>query len=127
MPNFAAAGAEFITNTTLQHLYGLQTFPGDPNPSTHLINQSACEAWLGTGSDYYSWDDASGTINTWILPFTGLLLQAPFDSNDFRGTFWAIMRWSGGCMASLSYVSAQFAAMNSYYFLISLSLRDYSF
>jgi hypothetical protein len=104
MPDFNAAATAFLANSTLQNLYGYHK-PGWPADSfTYLVNQSGCEAYVGTKPEYYSWSDAAGTINTWVLPFTGLLLQAPFDSNDFLATFWAIMRWLGGAMASLSYV-----------------------
>lgn len=104
MPNFTAAALTFLADPALQELYGFHK-PGWPADAyTYLVNQTGCEALAGTGPEYYSWADASGTINTWVLPFTGLLLQAPFDSNDFLGTFWAIMRWTGGCMASMSYV-----------------------
>lgn len=102
---FTDLATEFLSNHTLQDLYGYRMPGAGPDAYTHLINQTGCEALRGTESDYYDWVDAANTLNTWVLPFTGLLLQAPFDSNNAKGTFWAISRWTGGCMASLTYVS----------------------
>lgn len=105
MPSFSELADLFLANETLQDIWGYR-MPGAPADSfRYLINQTACEALRGTGSDYYDWADSANTLNTWVLPFTGLLLQAPFDSNNAKGTFWAITRWMGGPMASLSYVS----------------------
>lgn len=107
MVSFADLAQEFLDNSTLQEIWGYR-MPGAPADAYHhLLNLTACEALRGTGSDYYDWVDAANTINTWVLPFTGLLLQAPFDSNDAIGTFWAITRWVGGPMASLSYVCSE--------------------
>lgn len=44
-------------------------------------------------------------MTTWVLPVVGgLLLQAPFESNRFRRTFFALMRWLGSPISCLSYV-----------------------
>ncbi|KAK5106894.1 hypothetical protein LTS08_001017 [Lithohypha guttulata] len=101
---FERLATEFLSNATLQEAYGYR-MPGAPPDAYHyLLNRTGCEALRGTGSDLYDWPDSANTINTWVLPFTGLLLQAPFDSNDAMGTFWAISRWVGGPMASLTYI-----------------------
>lgn len=105
MTSFTDLATEFLANTTLQEIWGYRMPGGPPDAYTYTINRTACEALRGYGSDYYPWATAANTIATWVLPFTGLLLQAPFDSNDAIGTFWAIARWTGGSMASLSAVS----------------------
>ena len=105
MISFTDLATEFLSNSTLQDIWGYRRLGFPDDTFRHVINQTACEALVGTGSEYYNWADAANTINTWVLPFTGLLLQAPFDSNNARGTAWAISRWVGGSMASLSYVS----------------------
>lgn len=43
-------------------------------------------------------------ITTWLLPIVGVLLQAPFTSNQFWETMFSLARWVGNPMASLSYV-----------------------
>jgi hypothetical protein len=73
------------------------------NESTQ-ISREGCKRLCGTGIDAYPWNDASNTITTWILPVVGTLLQAPFESNAFKRTVWAITRWVGSPIASLSYV-----------------------
>ena len=75
----------------------------DPNNLTQ-ISLEGCRSLCGTGIDAYPWNDASNTITTWILPVVGTLLQAPFESNQFKRTVWAITRWVGSPIASLSYI-----------------------
>ena len=68
-----------------------------------LITVQGCRELCGTGNVYYEWADIASTISTWILPILGLVLQAPMDSNDIRSTFYALARWMGSPVASLSY------------------------
>lgn len=58
----------------------------------------------GSGIQYYPWGQVAGTITTWVLPVIGLLLQAPYESNAFRKTLYALVRWLGSPIASLSYI-----------------------
>lgn len=70
-----------------------------------LITLEGCLNLCGRGIETYSWIQASNTITTWVLPIVGgLLLQAPFESNRFWRTFFALMRWMGSPVSSLSYV-----------------------
>ncbi|KAF2845471.1 hypothetical protein T440DRAFT_264896 [Plenodomus tracheiphilus IPT5] len=71
---------------------------------TTQISRQGCFEVCGTGTAYYSWNEVSSTITTWILPVIGTLLQAPFESNATRRTLLAIARWVGSPIASLSYV-----------------------
>ncbi|KAL8964035.1 MAG: hypothetical protein Q9183_004758, partial [Haloplaca sp. 2 TL-2023] len=80
--------------------YGLFT---SKNTST-LISVNGCKTLCGAGNEYYAWRDSQATITTWILPFLGLLVQLPFESNAFRNTLWTLARWAGSPIASLSYV-----------------------
>lgn len=68
-----------------------------------IITLEGCRKICGTGSDYYEWKDSSATITTWVLPVIGLLLQAPYESNEFWRTLRALARWLGNPIASLSY------------------------
>lgn len=68
------------------------------------ISREGCVHLCGSGIDYYPWDDASSTITTWVLPVVGTLLQAPFESNAFKRTIWAITRWVGSPIAAISYI-----------------------
>ena len=82
-----------------------------------LITFEGCQTLCGKGSEYYLWKDAAATITTWVLPIVGLIVQAPFESNAFRRTMFALARWTGSPMATLSYtlwnikVSSKCAAM----------------
>lgn len=69
-----------------------------------LISFEGCQKLCGTGNEYYAWDDIANTITTWLLPIVGMLLQAPYESNQFRQTLLAIIRWVGSPIASLSYI-----------------------
>jgi hypothetical protein len=68
-----------------------------------LITVQGCRELCGAGNEYYDWVDIASTISTWILPVLGLLLQCPFDSNDFRNTLYALARWIGSPVAALAY------------------------
>lgn len=70
-----------------------------------LITLEGCLAVCGAGYEPYGWLEASNTITTWVLPVIGgLLLQAPYESNRFWATFFALIRWIGSPMSSLAYV-----------------------
>lgn len=71
---------------------------------TTQISYEGCLAVCGAGSDVYPWETASSTITTWLLPVVGIILQAPFESNAFVATVFALARWIGSPMASLSYI-----------------------
>ena len=72
--------------------------------ATKLITLEGCRALCHSGNQYYTWEEASGTISTWVLPIIGLLLQLPFESNAFLQTLYALARWMGSPIASLAYI-----------------------
>ncbi|CBX89954.1 hypothetical protein LEMA_P124440.1 [Plenodomus lingam JN3] len=97
--------SKFSANTSLHELWGWRGLTvGFAHNYSTLISREGCKAVCGTGTEYYSWNDVSSTITTWILPVIGTLLQAPFESNAARRTLLAIARWVGSPIASLSYV-----------------------
>ena len=69
-----------------------------------LMTVEGCRVLCGTGTDYYSWKDASNTITTWLLPICGLLLQVPYESNKNWATFLVLSRWVGNPISSLAYL-----------------------
>lgn len=69
-----------------------------------LITYEGCKQLCGTDNEYYDWADIASTITTWLLPIVGMLLQAPYESNQFRQTLLALIRWVGSPIASLSYI-----------------------
>ncbi|CAD6566990.1 MAG: hypothetical protein ASARMPRED_000454 [Alectoria sarmentosa] len=73
-------------------------------PPVALITLQACRDICGEGPDYYTWAQLSNTITTWVLPVIGLILQAPFESNKNLNSFFALARWIGNPIASISYV-----------------------
>ncbi|KAI9681305.1 MAG: hypothetical protein M1817_002588 [Caeruleum heppii] len=103
--SFAKCRLLFENNQTNIDLYSYRgrvrgTLPSD----TNVITEHGCNVLCGTSPDYYSWATAASTITTWVLPIIGLLLQAPYESNHFRQTIYALCRWIGNPMASLSYI-----------------------
>jgi hypothetical protein len=105
MVNFTQCAITYINNTELIAKYGW-TGPvkGIKKNPLSQITYAGCEAVCGTGNDYYPWSQSSNTITTWILPIIGMLLQAPFESNAFWKSMYAIARWFGSPMCSLSYI-----------------------
>ena len=105
-PNFAECGTRFTSSnsTFTQYIYN-GSVPGvfSHNERPKLITYEGCRSLCGSGSQYYAWKDAAATITTWVLPIIGLIVQAPFESNAFRRTVFALARWTGSPMATLSY------------------------
>ncbi|KAG8630718.1 hypothetical protein KVT40_002337 [Elsinoe batatas] len=61
----------------LDGLYGNYVFTGEAtrigkNPSSQ-ITYAGCRALCGASPDYYTFEEASSTITTWILPIMGIL------------------------------------------------------
>lgn len=115
MPNFSSCSQTFIRaiqNPSLnlweftQFSYN-ESVNGPLSKINHrprsMITLAGCRKMCGAGSDYYEWKDSSATITTWVLPVMGLLLQAPYESNELRRTLRALARWLGNPVASLSY------------------------
>lgn len=105
MVNFTQCANDYLHNKTAQDLYfwnGTVVFI--PKNNGTQITRAGCNAFCGSGPDYYEWSQASGTITTWILPVLGILLQAPFESNAFWKTCRAIVRWCGSPIVTLSYI-----------------------
>ncbi|CUS15639.1 unnamed protein product, partial [Tuber aestivum] len=71
---------------------------GDP---VLLVTFNACEKHCGATPEYYSWEETSDTITTWVLPLVGLVLQAPFESNNFLQTMFVVFRWVGSPIVSM--------------------------
>jgi hypothetical protein len=103
--NFTDCAIRFRNNATLQERWGWRgpLIGLEPNNGTQ-IGREGCRQVCGTGAAYYTWNEVSGTLTTWILPVVGTLLQAPFESNATKRTFLAIARWVGSPIASLSYI-----------------------
>lgn len=112
-PNFDECSTKFLSSTPPYWNYtyygsvsgifsdNSTKFAGKSNRSV-LITVDGCRHLCHTGNQYYPWKDSSATITTWVLPVIGLLLQAPYESNDFWRTLWALARWTGSPVASLS-------------------------
>ena len=110
MPDFTQCGIDFKAGiaaknaTILQYQYngttrGIYQSVNDPPV---FITYDGCNKLCGTGSQYYPWNEASATISTWVLPIIGLLLQAPFESNSFWKTIFAMAHWVGSPISSLA-------------------------
>ena len=70
----------------------------------YLLSTNGCQMLCGSGPQYYPWSQIAATITTWVLPVIGILLQAPYESNEFRKTLYALVRWIGSPIVSLSYI-----------------------
>ncbi|PWW77962.1 hypothetical protein C7212DRAFT_342381 [Tuber magnatum] len=73
------------------------------NPAL-LLTFAACEKHCGSAPAFYKWEKASDTVTTWVLPLVGLVLQAPFESNNPRQTMFLVFRWVGSPIASMMYI-----------------------
>ncbi|CUS13983.1 unnamed protein product, partial [Tuber aestivum] len=69
-----------------------------------LLTFAACEKHCGSGSTLHPWETTADTVTTWVLPLVGLVLQAPFESNNFRGTMLLVFRWLGSPIVSMMYI-----------------------
>jgi hypothetical protein len=70
-----------------------------------LITIQGCLDLCGHDAQLYTSEVWTNTVTTWVLPVVGgLLLQAPFESNRFWRTSFALVRWLGSLISSLSYV-----------------------
>lgn len=94
--DFGECKERFLGNATNIALYGVGGLP--------LLDFHGCQKLCGKGVDYYPWPRSSSTITTWILPILGVILQAPFESNAFWRTLFAIARWVGSPIASLMHI-----------------------
>ena len=120
--NLTACGIEFTShNYTNYSYYGpIRGILKNAHPRPPLITVQGCHDLCGSGSNYYAWTDVSSTITTWVstslarygvrrlrkkvLPVIGLILQAPFESNENFKSMLALARWIGNPIASISYV-----------------------
>lgn len=104
-PNFTECRNVFLNSNTYSNYTYNGTRRGIFTGTTNkLITADGCRHLCHTGNEYYPWKDSSATISTWVLPVIGLLLQAPYESNEFWQTLWALARWMGSPVASLSYI-----------------------
>lgn len=107
MVNFTQCRIDFLTDPSVAahfHFNDSAKVSGTPYNYSTFITLEGCKELCGPGRDFYTWAQASNTINTWILPIMGVLLQAPFESNEFWQTLFVLARWLGSPMASLAYV-----------------------
>ncbi|KAA6413711.1 MAG: hypothetical protein FRX48_02072 [Lasallia pustulata] len=110
-PNFTVCGETFSRNSGPGGMYQQYVYNGtvhgifaQSSKPPPLITYEGCKALCTSGNEYYAWAGIANTITTWILPIVGMLLQAPWESNQFRQTLLALVRWVGSPIASLSYI-----------------------
>ena len=101
--DFKNCQEQFKHNQTNIDLFGYtgSTYGRTIKPGTPLMSVGGCEILCGSDSQYKSWKESTTTISTWVLPMIGLILQAPFESNAKRRTFFATIRWLGSPVAAL--------------------------
>jgi hypothetical protein len=101
--NLTACAVAF-NNCLNQSQYGFNSTGTGLSGEQPVITYQGCRELCGTGADIYSWMDIANSITTWVFPIIGILLQAPFESNNTTGTFFALLRWLGSPIGSLSYI-----------------------
>ncbi|KAL8876837.1 MAG: hypothetical protein Q9198_005032 [Flavoplaca austrocitrina] len=106
-PDFEACGQEFVRGS--KDIYSHYVYTGTvrgvlQSAEASLITVEGCRALCGTGTGYYPWKDSSNSITTWVLPVIGLIVQAPFESNQAWQTILLLARWIGSPIAVLSYI-----------------------
>lgn len=108
MPKFRSCAEDLASmsrNGTIPPKYMWNgSYPGLSSQTAVLINLEGCQSICGTGNQYFHWDISSAIPTTWVLPVIGLLLQAPYVSNEFWQTLRALARWIGNPFSSLSYI-----------------------
>jgi hypothetical protein len=101
--NLTSCNATFSSSPNWQ-LYGFWSnntgLPGEQR----VISRTGCQALCGLGADTYDWMSIANSIATWVFPIIGILLQAPFESNNTRGPLFSLLRWLGSPISSLSYI-----------------------
>ncbi|KAL9608550.1 MAG: hypothetical protein Q9167_006626 [Letrouitia subvulpina] len=106
-PDFNACGKEFLEHAKDRYVHyvynGTNRAALDGGQPT-LITVEGCRKLCGTGTQYYEWKDAANTITTWVLPIIGLIIQAPWESNEAWETTLAFFRYMGSPISVLSYV-----------------------
>ena len=90
----------------------------------YLIPVSLCNEFCGRGTAYYQPIDVINTVTTWILPVMGLLLQAPYESNQFRRTLKAMLRWLGSPISSTTCVLWNIKALSKCALLVDMAVRS---
>ena len=110
-PDFLLCKDQFFAHSHdiyKQYLYrgGVQGILADQDVRPDLITLEGCKKVCGTGVEYYSWEHSSSTILHWVLPVTGLLIEAPWETHRLSQAFLVITRWIGSPIASLSYTLA---------------------
>lgn len=123
-PDFVTCGADFLNNSSdaySKYVYNGTVKGALASDGPTLITVEGCRNLCGTGVAYYSyvspsflplaqlthhftWKDSSATITTWLLPILGLIIQAPFESNQAWQTTLSICRWLGSPIAAMSYI-----------------------
>ncbi|CUS13976.1 unnamed protein product, partial [Tuber aestivum] len=88
-----------------------------------LITFGACEKHCGSTPDFYSWQKASDTITTWVLPLASLVLQAPFWNNDFKKNILVLFRWVGSPIASMMYIFWNMKVTRKCAILVDMSVQ----
>jgi hypothetical protein len=101
---FADCLVKFYNNSTLLEQYAFYGTIWNPEPDGLYITKHGCNTVCGTKPELHSWNDSSRAITTWVLPMLGMLLSAPFVSNEFRNTLRATVRWLGSPIMSLKQV-----------------------
>jgi len=89
-----------------------------------LITFAACEKHCGSEPEYYGWEKASDTITTWILPLVGLLLQAPFESNNFLQTMFVVFRWVGSPIVSMMCIFWNMKITRKCAIMVDMSVKE---
>ncbi|KAL9000535.1 MAG: hypothetical protein Q9169_000828 [Polycauliona sp. 2 TL-2023] len=84
------------------------------NPPHPLITTDGCKHFCGSGTEYYSWQESSKTITTWVLPVLGLLVQLPFESNAVRI----------GTTSAMLTLESTAVSLGWFIFALSLSIAD---
>ena len=124
MPDFGACGAEFTNHAVEKYSHYIYNgsvagILNEARPT--LITLHGCHELCGTGTQYYKWSvfielrqkivsdlllrkDAASTISTWVLPIVGLIVQAPWESNQAFATMLMLARWLGSPIATMSYI-----------------------
>ncbi|KAI4181566.1 MAG: hypothetical protein L6R41_006553 [Letrouitia leprolyta] len=122
-PNFETCGQDFLAHAHdrySKYIFNGTNRVGDQPP---LITVEGCKKLCGAGTEYYPWKDAANTITTWVLPIIGLIVQAPWESNQAWETILALFRYMGSPISVLAYVLWNIKVSGKAALMVDMSVR----
>ena len=78
--NLTSCSIEYLTGKYPEYKYNgtVRGIFKHVEPPPPLITVQGCKSLCGEGSDYYSWEEISSTITTWVIQFSHQVQPAAY-------------------------------------------------